>query len=103
MVKHYIRNTRILITEKKTGEELSNFGLVGGSYASQSGHDDIAMTVVIVGLYFESDNFYQHVDEIYDKIDKKYKTAIEEKMSKPGQAEDEEIKSDIDFLRNLME
>jgi hypothetical protein len=92
---------RIIITEKKSYEELRAFGLNNrGKYESQSGHDDIAMTFINIPSYFRSNEFLATIEEIYDGIEEKYKKAIEKKLADLGEKDNG---PDINFLRGIME
>jgi len=101
-MRKLVKGGRIMITEKYTFEELWGFGLNGkGSYSSQSGHDDCAMTIVNLSTYFSSNQYLAQVEDIYDKLPKQYRDAIAEKINKMN--EDEEGSDlDGDFLKNMM-
>jgi hypothetical protein len=59
-----------------------SFGLnTTGTYSSQSGHDDVAMSVVNLSGLFESTAFHDLVGQIYDEIDENYKSLIDKKLS----------------------
>ena len=82
LLKINCRSGIIIPTDKIGVTELGNFGENSkGNYSSQTGKDDIAMTYVIANAVFEYNDFEQLVQEIYDTIPKKYKDAIEKKMS----------------------
>lgn len=81
MMKKLVKGARIIPYEKNTFEELSVFGLdKKGSYSSQSGHDDIAMTMVNLTVFFDSPQFYEMVESAYDGLDDKYKDAIQSRL-----------------------
>lgn len=91
-LKRLVKSGRIITYEKQTFAELSAFGInAKGSYSSQSGHDDIAMTLVNLTVFFDSPQYYELVENIYDDLDPKYKDAIEEKLNSGGDD------SDFDF------
>jgi hypothetical protein len=81
-LRYLVRNNRILLNEKNwTIPELFSFGLNGrGTYSSQSGHDDVAMTIVNLSALFESQSFYDIVGELFDELDDSYKDLIEKKL-----------------------
>lgn len=82
LMKKSIKSGRIIPYEKHTFNELSAFGLnKKGSYSSQTGHDDISMTIVNLTSFFDSPQFYEIVESVYDNLDDKYKTAIEKKLN----------------------
>lgn len=81
------RGNRIILNEKTwTIPELFSFGLTGkGTYASQSGHDDVAMTVVNLSALFDGNGFIDLISEIYDELDEDYKELIESKLEDTDQ------------------
>lgn len=82
MLRILTRGNRIILNEKTwTIPELFSFGLTGkGTYASQSGHDDVAMTVVNLSALFDGNAFFDLISEIYDELDEGYKELIENKL-----------------------
>ena len=101
-MRKLVKGSRIMVTEKYTFQELWGFGLNGkGSYSSQSGNDDCAMTIVNLCTYFSSNQYLAQLEDIYDKLPKPYRDAIAEKLSMIN--EDEEgADLDTDFLKNMM-
>ena len=99
--RRLVRSGRIIPCEKNTFNELMSFGLdKKGSYSSQIGHDDIAMSMVNLVPFFSSDQYYEIVENIYDGLDEKYKTLIANKLTS---TRDEPQKNyDSDFLSGLM-
>ena len=87
MLRILTRGNRIIINEKSwTIPELFSFGLTGkGTYASQSGHDDVAMTVVNLSALFDGNAFFDLISEIYDELDEGYKELIESKLDDTDQ------------------
>jgi hypothetical protein len=91
MLRSLIKGDRILINEKKwTVPELFTFGLNNrGTYSSQSGHDDVAMTLVNLPGLFDGYDFNQIVGDVFDELeDSTYKNAIIRKLE-GGQTMDE--------------
>ena len=82
LLRGLIREDRILINDKKwTIPELFTFGLNNrGTYSSQSGHDDVAMTIVNLPSLFDGQDFNQVVGEVFDELDNEYKTIINSKL-----------------------
>lgn len=81
-----------MINEKKwTVPELFTFGLNGrGTYSSQTGHDDVAMTLVNLPGLFEGSDFNQLVGDSFDELsDNLYKDLITRKVNQGIQFEDE--------------
>lgn len=81
-LRQIIRKNRALVNEKKwTIAELFSFGMNGrGTYSSQSGHDDVAMTLVNLAALFESSDFNDLIEDLYDEIDPIYRRMIEKKV-----------------------
>jgi hypothetical protein len=81
-LRQIIRKNRALVNEKKwTISELFSFGMNGrGTYSSQSGHDDVAMTLVNLAALFDSTDFNDLVEDLYDEIDPIYRGMIEKKV-----------------------
>jgi hypothetical protein len=82
LLRSLVRQNRIILNEQDwTIPELFSFGLnTRGTYSSQSGHDDVAMTVVNLSGIFDSTSFYDLVGEIYDELDDEYRDLIDLKM-----------------------
>ena len=81
-LRSLIHQKRIIITEKKTVDELTAFGLnAQGRYESQTGHDDIAMTCVDLVPFFSSTDFHEMVENIYDNISYQDKGVIAQKIN----------------------
>jgi hypothetical protein len=81
-LRNLVQNKKIVLTEEKTFEELSSFGINNqGRYESQLGNDDAAMTCINLVPFFDSIDFYEMVEDVYDSIDYDYKKAIENRMS----------------------
>jgi hypothetical protein len=88
-LRNLIRLKKIIITEKKTFEELGAFGLNSkGRYEAQTGNDDIAMTLINLVAYFDNDIFYEMVEDIYDNKPDLYKELIAKKMNEAPQEND---------------
>jgi hypothetical protein len=87
MLRSLVREDKILINEKKwTIPELFTFGLNNrGTYSSQSGHDDVAMTIVNLPSLFEGLDFNQLVGEVFDELDNEYKNIINLKLEGTNQ------------------
>ena len=81
-LRQIIRKNRALVNEKKwTIAELFSFGMNGrGTYSSQSGHDDVAMTLVNLAALFDSTDFNDLIEDLYDEIDPTYRRMIEKKV-----------------------
>lgn len=91
VLRGLIKDDRIMVNDKKwTVPELFTFGLNNrGTYSSQSGHDDVAMTLVNLPGLFEGYDFNQMVGEVFDELeDNSYKDLIIKKLE-GGQILDE--------------
>jgi hypothetical protein len=78
--KYLAAVNKILPNEFKTVHELGSFGKSSnGSYRSQSGNDDLAMTCVNTSAFFESPNFWELANEQLDSLPAGY---LEEVHSK---------------------
>jgi hypothetical protein len=91
VLRGLIKDDRIMVNDKKwTVPELFTFGLNNrGTYSSQSGHDDVAMTLVNLPGLFEGYDFNQMVGEVFDELeDNSYKDLIIKKLE-DGQILDE--------------
>lgn len=66
-LRKLIFEKRVILTEEKSYEEMSAFGInIKGTYSSQSGNDDVAMTVIYTSPFVHSDDFSFVVEEIVD-------------------------------------
>jgi Terminase large subunit, T4likevirus-type, N-terminal len=71
--KYLTAVNKILPNEFKTVHELGSFGKSSnGTYRSQNGNDDLAMTCVSTAAFFESTNFWELVNEMLDILPKEY-------------------------------
>ena len=89
-LRQIIRKNRALVNEKKwTIAELFSFGMNGrGTYSSQSGHDDVAMTLVNLAALFDSTDFNDLIEDLYDEIDPIYRRMIEKKVEGESAGQD---------------
>jgi len=78
----YISGTnRILPNEFRTIHELGSFGKsTNGTYRSQSGNDDLAITCVNTSAFFESPNFWEIANEELDRVDPAFLKQVHEKI-----------------------
>jgi hypothetical protein len=85
-----VRDKKLVLNETRTFDELSSFGINSvGRYESQLAHDDVAMTCVNLVALFESADFYEMVEEIYDTSSEIYKLAVETRMAQGEKVEDD--------------
>jgi len=94
-LKNLMDSSRIIITCEDTLEELVTFGLDDkGNFKGQGNHDDLAMSCVNLITYFDSSDFYEHVEDVIDHVQEKLYTAIYKKL------EDADIDNDhLDTVR----
>ena len=89
-LRNLINNRRVVITEENTFLELSSFGINSqGRYEAQLGNDDTAMSCVNLVTYFDSNDFYEMVEDIYDSIEDDAKKAVEFRMSMGDKSADD--------------
>lgn len=80
-LRKILETGRIIITDKDTASEINAFGInKNGHFEAQTGHDDIAMTLVNLVPYFENETFFTQVEELYESLDAKKKQAIDIKL-----------------------
>jgi hypothetical protein len=93
-LKTLMRDKRIITFEEKTLEELQSFGIdEKGHFSGRGNHDDIAMSCVNLVNYFDSNDFFEHVEEIIDNIDAKNQEEIFAKF--------ENFKGDTDHMETV--
>ena len=77
-----VMEKRIVLDEEQAYKELSDFGINNkGTYSSQSGHDDVAMTAVNLIHFVISDSFGEMIEDMYESIPEKIKAAIQKRLS----------------------
>jgi hypothetical protein len=68
--------------------ELGSFGRsTNGTYRSQAGNDDLAMTCVNTAAFFESPAFIEIATEVWDRQTPEYKQEIHQKILNSSQSE----------------
>jgi hypothetical protein len=76
------RSSKIIPCNKNGIHELANFGInPNGSFSSQIGKDDEAMTLVNINCVFDTGDFQETVSDLYDIIPEKFRKLIEERLS----------------------
>ena len=89
-MRNLSKDRRVVITEKRSFEELSAFGVNNqGRYESQIAHDDVALSIVNIVAFFDSTDFFEMVENVYDAIPDYYKKSIEKRMSMGDRSEDD--------------
>lgn len=75
--KKYIAMDKIYINEYETIEEAKKFTrLPGGNYGAQRGNDDLIMSSVNAGTIFDTLDFADFTEELFDLLDENYQTSI---------------------------
>jgi hypothetical protein len=100
------KSYRILPSNKNGIHELANFGInPNGSFSSQIGKDDEAMTLVNINCVFDTGDFQETVMDIYDIIPEKFKKLIEERLSEAIESNQNKnnTMSDYTFLNGLLD
>lgn len=88
-LRNLVIDKKILLTETGTVTELSAFGINStGSYSSQMGHDDVAMSCVNLVSFFDTNDFYDMVEDMYDNTNDHIKNAINQAIEKGGGTEE---------------
>jgi hypothetical protein len=86
--KYHVNVNKILPNEAKTVMELGSFGRsTNGTYRSQSGNDDLAMTCVNTAAFFDSPSFLELGTEVWDATPQQYQKDIAEKILNSIQGE----------------
>jgi hypothetical protein len=99
-LKNLVINKKVLITEETTVMELAAFGINStGSYSSQLGNDDVAMSCVNLVSLFDSIDFYDMVEDVVDEIDSETKNAINRAIELGGGGDD--VMEGYQLLRDL--
>jgi hypothetical protein len=86
----FVQNKRIILSDLRAFDELSSFGMnAAGRYESQIGNDDIAMTCINLVPFFNSTDFYEMVEQMYDTTEYNRRNAILKKMNNHTTDDDE--------------
>jgi hypothetical protein len=101
-LRNLVINKKVIINEERTVVELASFGInSAGSYSSQIGNDDVAMSCVNMVSFFDSTDFYDMVEDIYDETADSVKRAIEKSIELGGGAD--EMPEGFQLLKGLDE
>lgn len=94
-----VMEKRIVLNEQVTFDEMNDFGInPNGTYSSQSGHDDVAMTCVNLVPYVLSEYFAETVEDIYENLSPILKTEMQKKLNESDTREDTSLSYLKDFL-----
>jgi hypothetical protein len=100
------RSYKIIPSNKNGIHELANFGInPNGSFSSQIGKDDEAMTLVNLNCVFDVGDFQETVMDLYDIIPEKFRKLIEERLLENSQAAQNKTSdlSNYTFLNGLLD
>jgi hypothetical protein len=100
------RGYKIIPSNKNGIHELANFGInPNGSFSSQIGKDDEAMTLVNLNCVFDNGDFQETVIDLYDIIPEKFRKLIEERLSENNEAAQNKTSdlSNYTFLNGLLD
>ena len=95
---------RIIPNEFYTVQEIGSFGKVSnGTFRSQTGNDDLAVSSVNLAAFFESPQFFELCGEVYNSLsDKEYLTAIDGQIFEYNrQRENADRKINMVYLNEL--
>lgn len=100
------RGFKIIPSNKNGIHELANFGInPNGSFSSQIGKDDEAMTLVNLNCVFDNGDFQETVMDLYDIIPEKFRKLIEERLSENNETAQNKTSdlSNYTFLKGLLD
>jgi hypothetical protein len=100
------KSYRIIPSNKNGIHELANFGInPNGSFSSQIGKDDEAMTLVNINCVFDGGDFQETVMDLYDIIPEKFRKMIEERLEENAEAAQNKTSdlSNYTFLNGLLD
>jgi len=100
------RSYKIIPSSKNGIHELANFGInPNGSFSSQIGKDDEAMTLVNLNCVFDVGDFQETVMDIYDIIPEKFRKLIEERLTENSENAQNKTTdlSNYTFLNGLLD
>jgi hypothetical protein len=102
-LRKLVKAKRIIITEKTTVNELCAFGLnKAGRYEAQTGHDDIAMTLINLVSYFDNQTFNETIEELFDKQSDTYRKLIQLKLDTIETDEENHMLKNVNWLKDYM-
>jgi hypothetical protein len=100
------RSSKIIPCSKNGIHELANFGInPNGSFSSQIGKDDEAMTLVNINCVFDTGDFQETVSDLYDIIPEKFRKLMEERLTENTEAAQNKTNdlSSYTFLNGLLD
>lgn len=101
-LKKLLMSRRIVVREKETVKEINAFGInKNGKFEAQTGHDDIAMSLVNLVPYFTSDSMTEQVGDLYDGSEKHLQECIQIKLD-TSNIEQEDTSETLNWLKSYM-
>jgi hypothetical protein len=100
------RSSKIIPCSKNGIHELANFGInPNGSFSSQIGKDDEAMTLVNINCIFDNGDFQETVSDLYDIIPEKFRKLMEGRLSENSESSQNKTNdlSSYTFLNGLLD
>ena len=100
------RSSKIIPCSKNGIHELANFGISpNGSFSSQIGKDDEAMTLVNINCVFDTGDFQETVSDLYDIIPEKFRKLMEKRLAENTEAAQNKTNdiSNYTFLNGLLD
>jgi hypothetical protein len=100
------RSSKIIPCSKNGIHELANFGInPNGSFSSQIGKDDEAMTLVNINCIFDNGDFQETVSDLYDIIPEKFRKLMEGRLSENVESSQNKTNdlSSYTFLNGLLD
>jgi hypothetical protein len=100
------RSSKIIPCSKNGIHELANFGInPNGSFSSQIGKDDEAMTLVNINCVFDTGDFQETVSDLYDIIPEKFRKLMEERLAENAEVAQNKTNdlSSYTFLNGLLD
>ena len=100
------RSSKIIPCSKNGIHELANFGISpNGSFSSQIGKDDEAMTLVNINCVFDTGDFQETVSDLYDIIPEKFRKLMEERLAENTEVAQNKTNdlSSYTFLNGLLD
>lgn len=81
-IKDKIKHNQLIVCEKTTTQELLNFTRnENGTYSATSGHDDCIMTEILATSVFDTEDFYEIIEEMLPNCPEAFLTEIDKIMA----------------------
>ena len=86
-LRKHVMEKRIVLNEKITYDEMNDFSInSNGTYSSQSGHDDVAMTCVNLIPLITSYVYSELIEDMYEHMSIEVKDRIQKRLSNVDQS-----------------